>query len=64
MTMAEKLKMLRSKSGYTQEEIAKKIGVGSSTVCMWELGQRQPNVKKLKKMALLYGVTVDYILEE
>lgn len=38
MTMAEKIKDLRLSQGLTLEDVAKKVGVGKSTVRKWETG--------------------------
>ena len=39
----ERIKLLRKQNGYTQVELAKKLGIGVSTVAMWETGKRTPN---------------------
>ena len=37
------LALLRKKKGLTQMQLAKLIGVSTSTVAMWETGQRKPD---------------------
>jgi transcriptional regulator with XRE-family HTH domain len=60
MEMHEKIKMLRKERGYTQSQVADKIGQERSTVACYENGSRKPAVDVLEKLALLYGVTLDY----
>ncbi len=58
----ENLKKTRQDTRMTQEEVAKKIGVAKNTYCNWELGKREPDILKIKALARLFGVTVDYLM--
>ncbi len=58
----ENLKSLRKKTGYTQGEFAKKLGISASAVGMYEQGRREPDQKLLLKMAQTLGVSVDRLL--
>lgn len=60
MELHEKIKMLRKERGYTQSQVADKIGQERSTVACYENGSRKPAVDVLEKLAHLYGVTLDY----
>lgn len=60
MELNEKIKMLRKERGYTQSQVADKIGQERSTVACYENGSRKPAVDVLEKLAHLYGVTLDY----
>lgn len=42
----------------TQKEVAKELGVRSTSVSKWECGQAMPTVDKLPALAKLYGCTV------
>lgn len=59
-----RLKKLRKAAGYTQAEFAKKIGVATSTVGMWESGSRRPDYDMLKLVADALGVSMGYLLGE
>ena len=59
-----RLKKLRKVAGYTQAEFAKKIGVATSTVGMWESGSRRPDYDTLKVVAEALGVSMGYLLGE
>ena len=56
----DRLKNLRIKSGYTQQEVADKIGVTKSTISKYEKGQRGLN--HIEELATLFGVEPAYIL--
>ena len=56
------LKDARKRSGYTQEQAAKKLGIDRSTVTKWETGKSMPRVDKLIELAHLYSCTVDELL--
>lgn len=56
----EKLKMLRLRHNYTQQEIADKLGVTRSTVSNFEIGRRKPEIDVIEKLAAIYGVDLNY----
>lgn len=56
------LKELREKAGKTQAEVARKLRVDQSAVSNWERGINPPLRKYHRKLANLYGVTVEELL--
>ncbi len=58
-----RLRELREENGYTQEFVSKTLNVKQNTYSQYEAGQRQIPIPLLIKLARLYGVSVDYILE-
>ena len=56
------LKELRVESGLTQAQFAKAIGTSQKNISRWELGETEPSVYYLKKIAEFYHITTDYIL--
>ncbi len=64
MAQTNQFKMLRIKAHLSQRDVAKKLNVGKSAVSMWETGVRIPRSNKLKKIAGLFGVTVDFLLDD
>lgn len=52
----------RVRMGWTQAELAEKIGVTQSTVAQWEKGKTLPTGSKLAKVADVLGITVDELL--
>lgn len=61
MTIGERLKTLRKERGYSQEDVAKMLGIGRTTYLKYESGENKPS-RKLKELASLFGVTTDYLL--
>lgn len=49
-------------NGYTQEELARRIGVSKAAVSKWECGQSMPDIALLPKLASLFSVTIDELL--
>ena len=56
------LKYLRKKNGYTQEQIAERIGVSRQAVAKWERGETLPDIDNVISLAGVYGVTVDSLV--
>lgn len=46
----------------TQEEVADSIGVSTSAVGMYEQNRRTPDAETMDRIAVFYGVSVDYLL--
>lgn len=57
------IRKYRKAKGLTQLQLAKTIGVKKSTVAMWEIGARKPDIVKLKKLSAIFGCTTDQLLE-
>ena len=58
----ERIFNIRERIGYTQEELAKKLGVSRSLVNNWENGYANISLKQLIKLAYIYQVPIDYLL--
>ena len=56
------LRQIRKELGMSQQELADSIGVGRTTVTMWETGANTPPTKMLKVLAKVLGCTVDELL--
>lgn len=61
--IADKIKILREKQGYTQAELAKKLGVTRSGVNAWEMGITVPSTQYIVELSLLFSVSTDYLLD-
>ena len=55
---------LRRRCGMTQQDLAEKLNYTDKAISKWERGESIPDVLVLKSIADLFGVTVDYLLEE
>ncbi len=53
---------LRAARGWSQVELAKRLGVVKQTVSNWENGNIQPSIEMLVRLAKLFGVSTDYLL--
>lgn len=64
MKIEEKLVCLRKKSGLTQAELAEKMNVSRQAISRWEVGAATPATENLKSLSELYGVPLDYLLND
>ena len=53
----------RSRIGLTQSEMAERLGVSNKAVSKWETGKSKPTTNTLRKLAALFGLSVDVLLE-
>ena len=60
--LKDNLMMLRRINGYSQEQIAEKIGISRQAYAKWESGATIPDVEKCSRLAQVYGTTVDGLL--
>ena len=60
--MNDKIRQMREEVGLSQQKLADSIGVGRTTVTMWETGANTPPTKMLKVLAKVLGCTVDELL--
>ncbi|MBR3099199.1 MAG: helix-turn-helix domain-containing protein [Clostridia bacterium] len=58
------LKFYRKQAGYTQEQIAEKIGVSRQAVAKWESGESMPDIESCIRLADFYGTTVDLLVRD
>ena len=57
------IQYLRKQKGYSQEELADKVGVSRQAISKWESEQSTPDLEKVIAMSELFEVTTDYILK-
>lgn len=58
----ERLKALRKQHKLTQTQVGNYLGITVSAYGNYELGQREPSIDMLGKLADYFGVTVDYLI--
>ena len=56
------LRTLRKQQGWTQKEVADKLGIHCTTYTKYETGASEPNFEMLNKLADLYDIGTDYLL--
>lgn len=64
MKLGEKIAVLRTKCGYSQEYLAEQLNVSRQAVSKWELGTALPDADKVVLLANFFGVSTDYLLKE
>lgn len=62
--VAKNLTALRQQNKMTQSELAVKLNYSDKAVSKWERGESMPDVSVLKMIADLFGVTLDYLLQD
>lgn len=56
------LKLFRKQNGFTQEQVAEKLGVSRQAVAKWERGESVPDIENVIALADMYEVTVDSLV--
>lgn len=59
-----KLRELRKIAGWTQEEVAKKLGVSKQTYSHYENEKRKPSLDTIRDLANVYQVNIDEIFAD
>ena len=60
--IADRIKTLREQVGYTQTQLAKRLGITRSSVNAWELGISVPSTQYIVELAHIFNVSTDYLL--
>ncbi len=63
MSLGGSLLKARKKKGLSQEETAEKLGISRQTVSKWECDETVPDIRQCKKLSVLYGVTLDELVD-
>ncbi len=64
MKFADKLIQLRKKAGWSQEELAEQMDVTRQSISKWEGAQSIPDIEKIIRLSMLFGVSTDYLLKD
>lgn len=64
--LSNRLRKLRIESGYTQKELANKLGIAQATYSRYGTKTRHmiPSISRLKKLAKIFNVSISYLLGE
>lgn len=60
--MPERIQQLRNKYGFSQKQVAEKLGVSPSVVSGYETGERTPSTEVLLSLSYLFQCSTDYLL--
>lgn len=61
--MGRRFEFCRNLTGLSQNQAAKKLGIGQSSLSAYESGDREPGMTAICRMADLYGVSSDFLLK-
>jgi len=64
MILSEKITQCRKQLGWSQEELAEKMGVSRQSVSKWESTNSIPDLNKIIKLAKLFNVSTDFLLKD
>ncbi|QTL97910.1 helix-turn-helix domain-containing protein [Iocasia frigidifontis] len=62
MTLGKRICKLRKKNGLKQEDLGKKLKVVKSTISLYENDVNIPDINKIKKLAEIFEVSLEYLL--
>ena len=63
MSLGSNLSDARKKKGLSQEAVAEKLGVSRQTISKWETDETLPDIRQSKRLAALYRVTLDELID-
>jgi transcriptional regulator with XRE-family HTH domain len=64
MSFAVRLRELRTKNRYSQEQLAEKLMVSRQAISKWETGESLPDIDKVMLISDFFGVSMDYLLKD
>ena len=64
MTIGDKILSLRKARGWSQEELAEKVGVTRQAISRWEANSAKPDADKIVDICDLFGVSADYLMRD
>lgn len=63
MEIGNKIKQLRYKAGWTQEQLAERLHLSAQSVSKWENGVSMPDISLLPLLAEAFGVSIDELFD-
>lgn len=63
MGLGNNLFHARKSKGLSQETVAEKLGVSRQTISKWETDETLPDIRQSKRLAVLYGISLDELIE-
>ena len=63
MNLGNNLFQARKKAGLSQEAVAEKLGVSRQTISKWETDETVPDIYQAKRLAKLYHLSLDELIE-
>lgn len=63
MNLGNNLFQARKRTALSQEQVAEKLGVSRQTISKWETDESVPDIYQSKKLAKIYSLTLDELIE-
>lgn len=63
MSLGNNLFQARKKAGLSQETVAEKLGISRQTISKWETDETVPDIYQAKRIAKLYNLSLDELIE-
>ena len=60
--LGERIANLRKDRGISQEELADVLLTSRQAISKWERGESDPDINRLKDLAIYFNVSIDYLL--
>lgn len=60
--IGEKIMILRERKGYTQRQLAQRLGISRSAVNLWEMSLSTPSIESLISLSQIFHISTDYLL--
>ena len=60
--IGERLRLLRTQSGYSRKDLAAKLDMPYTTYVNYETGAREPNSTVLRQLSAFFEVSIDFLL--
>lgn len=64
MILADKILCLRKQRGWSQEGLARELGVSRQSVSKWESAQAMPDLERIVELSELFGVSTDVLIKD
>ncbi|MFH2060728.1 MAG: helix-turn-helix transcriptional regulator [Pseudomonadota bacterium] len=64
MAISDRMLNLRKKHGWSQQKLAKHLGTSGPIIGRYERGEMIPSVEVAKKLANIFNVTLDYLVDD
>lgn len=55
---------MRKRAGMSQRELGERVGYSQQGVASWEIGRAEPSIQMLKRLAGIFGCTVDELIRD
>ncbi|MDO4945803.1 MAG: helix-turn-helix transcriptional regulator [Ruminococcus sp.] len=62
MKIGERIMILRERKGYTQKQLAQRLGISRNAVNLWEMSMSSPSMESLIELSKIFHVSTDYLL--